>query len=200
MRFSPFVIVAACSVLAACAADSTYAPSDPLVQIDSFYDDGAADRDIQLVVIGDPFPLPDQQFNRALEADLQNTPLARPPTRPVLAPGSSAKPIYRLVYAFNPSPDMFGNTLCRLGSKAESVNDWPARPPGGPSPTGDVHATAAFCVEYRSLSEISGQTIASGPADPHFVQMARLMMGEVFRKDIHPHTGNPNGNAAKPAG
>jgi len=198
MKTYVFAIGAACVGLMSCAGPSTYSASDPVVQIDGFYDDGASDRDLKLVVFGDPFPGPQDQFARTVEADLRDAPVGKSPTRLLLSPGPSAKPIYRLVYVFSPSPDMIGNAICEHQLKPEANTDFPPAASGAPVPGGEVFATAAFCVEYRAVSEISGQTPADGPGDVRLYNLTRQMAAEVFRPDIHPHTGNPLGNAAAP--
>ena len=177
--------LAAIAALTGCGdVPMTYSPSDPMAQIDPFYDDGVGGRDIQLVVLGEPFPgMAHDQFARVVEADLQNLQTMRQPTRPVLAPGSDAKPIYRLVYVFNPSNTLFGNAICRRGMKPEAAAG--AAPASAPPSAGGgtVTAVAAFCVEYRSVSEISGQTVASDAGDVRFYALTRQMMSDVFRLD-----------------
>jgi hypothetical protein len=185
-RPSTFALVAACAALIGCAdAPHTYSPSDNQVQISGYYSDGAADRDLRLVVIGNPFPtVPYQSFQQAVEDDLRSPSVyGRAPTTPRISPGPTAKPLYRLVYAFGQPNEVYGNVLCQVD---------PSRPwPAPPSPT--VTATAAFCVGGEAESFISGDTQASGPTDPRFVQLARQMMDNVFRPDFvwRGPAGNP---------
>jgi hypothetical protein len=179
--------LAACAGLAACAAagPTIYGESNPRTKIDAFYDDGAGDRDLKLVVFGDPFPMPPDAFARTVEADLRGAPSMHQPTRPLLAPGESAKPIYRLVYVFNPASGMFGNAICRRGLKAEANEDFPPASTPSAAMPGQVVAVAAFCVEYRAVSEVSGQTAATGPDDVRVYQLTREMMSQLFRPDVH---------------
>ena len=163
--------------MAGCAGGAeTFSPSDPEIQISGYYNDGAADRDLRLVVIGNPFPaMADDAFKQALQNDLQSgSVLGRAPTTPKLDPGPSAKPIYRLVYAFGQPTPVYGNVLCQI----DPNHPVPVRPGG------EVTATAAFCVGGEAESFISGDAQAAGPTDPHFVELARQMMDDVFRPDF----------------
>jgi hypothetical protein len=181
------VTIAASIGLAACAAGGPmiYSESDPRTKIDAFYDDGAGDRDIKLIVFGDPFAMPKDSFARTVEADLRDAPTMHQPTRALLTPGPTAKPIYRLVYVFNPTTGMFGNAICRRGLKAEANEDFPPASVDVPARQGEVVAVAAFCVEYRAVSEVSGRTSATGPDDARFFTLTRAMMGQLFRPDVH---------------
>jgi hypothetical protein len=154
-----------------------------MVLIDGYYADGVADRDIRLVVFGNPFAMPQDVFARTVEGDLRDTPLDGAPTHPTLTPGPTAKPIYRLIYVFDPAPATFGNAICELGLQRQSNPDF--APPSAmvPPQPGHVKAVAAFCVEYRSVSEISGQVDATMPADVGFYRLVREMEGRVFRRD-----------------
>jgi len=184
--FARATALAACVVLATCAdAPTIYSPSDPRTKIDAFYDDGAGGRDLKLIVFGDPFPVPKEAFAKTVEADLRGAPTARLPTNALLTPGPTAKPIYRLVYVFNPTTGLFGNAICRHGLKAEANEDFPPASTEVPAQQSEVLAVAAFCVEYRAVSEISGQTVATGPDDVRVSQMTREMMGQLFRRDVN---------------
>ena len=177
MQSSKVSLVAVCIAVAACAdAARTYSPSDDQVQISGFYNDGAADRDLRLEVVGNPFPnIPDTAFRQAVEADLRGQPVAgRAPTAPKLDPGPTAKPLYRLVYAFGQPNAVYGNELCQIDPKG-------ARPV---APSATVTATAAFCVGGEAESFISGEVHATTPTDPGFVQLAQQMMDDVFRPDF----------------
>ena len=184
------VSFASCVGLAACAGTpTTYSSSDPRTKIDAFYDNGAGGRDLTLVVYGDPFPVPKDVFARKVEADLRDVPTFRQPTNVLLTPGPSANPIYRLVYIFGPMTGQFGNAICRHGLKAEANDDFPPASTMVPAQPGEVVATAAFCVEYRAVTEISGTTAATGPDDVRVAQMTRSMMAELFRRDVNWDTG-----------
>jgi hypothetical protein len=178
--------IAFCVGLAGCAnTPSTFNPSDPHVKIDSFYSYGAGGRDLLLIVDGDPFPVPDAVFAQKVESSLDSAPVPRQPTHPLLAPDDTANPRFWLIYVFNPPANLSGNDICQRGtSGATSKGFAPAQP-------GKVEAVAAFCVEGRALTEITGRTQADGPDDPRFREMTRLMMAAVFRSDINWETGAP---------
>jgi len=189
MKFSSVALAVAASIgLVACAGTETvYDESYRKTQIDGFYDDGAGGRDLKLIVFGNPFAIPQDKFARVVEEDLRDAPLtSRQETHPLLTPGPTAKPIYRLVYVFNPTGGLFGNAICRHGLKAEANDDFPpAAMPTPTTPTSHIVATAAFCVEYRAVTEVSGQVDAASPGDVQFYRLTRQMMAEVFRPDVH---------------
>ncbi len=192
MRPSAIIVTAACLAIVGCTSGPrTYSPSpgDLEIKIDGYYSDGAADRDLQLVVIGNPFPgIAYGAFQHAVEADLQAQAVAgRAATHPTLSPGPTGKPLYRLVYAFGQPNPIYGNVLCQI----DPNRPWPVPP----APT--VTATAAFCVGGEAETFISGDTPAGGPDDPRFVQLARQMMDNVFRPDFQPR-GIPGANTRVP--
>ena len=169
--------------LAGCAqSGTTYGPSDRMTQIDSYYIDGAAGRDIKLEVWGDPFQMPKDVFARTVENDLKDAPLQdREPTHPTLTPNSSAKPIYRVVYVFN-SGSLTGNDICKVGDYK-----WNGPPPSR------VQATAAFCVLNRAITEITGEVNATSPSDVGFYRLTREMLADIFRPDVGRNMGPPPG-------
>jgi hypothetical protein len=183
MNRTPFFgLVAVCAVLAACSGERTFEPSDPRMKIDGYYNDGAADRDIKLKVIGTAFGADPRAFRQTLEKELQSAAvLGRAPTRPLLHPGPTAKPLYRLAYAFNQPNDIYGNALCQVEETPTSVS----------TPANVVNATAAFCVGGRAEAYISGQTEANGPNDIRFRQLVRQMMDNVFRPDVRQEASPP---------
>jgi hypothetical protein len=177
MRPSTIALGGLSLALFGCAqAAHTYSPSDNQVQISGYYSDGAADRDLRLEVIGNPFPsMPDTTFHQAVEAALRSQAvLGRAPTNFMLAPGPTAKPLYRLVYAFGQPNVVYGNVLCQI----DPNRPWPV------APSGTVTASAAFCVGGEAESFISGDVQAATPNDPGFVQLAQQLMDGVFRPDF----------------
>ncbi len=183
MNRTPFLtLIAACAVLAGCSGERTFEPSDPRMKIDGYYTDGAAGRDIKLKVIGTAFGADKDAFRRTLEADLQTTAMiGREPTRPQLNPGPTAKPLYRLAYAFNQPYSIYGNALCQVAEE-DAVPSMPGKV---------VNATAAFCVGGRAEAYISGSTEADGPGDARFHRLVRQMMDNVFRPDVRQEASPP---------
>lgn len=180
--YGVFGLLVLCAALAGCSGEKTFEPSDPRIKIDGYYNDGAGDRDIKLKVIGNPFAAPPDAFRQTLEADLQSdSVLGRSPTHPQVHPGSSAKSLYRLAYAFNQPYSVYGNALCQVREE-----DAVATPPSTV-----VNATAAFCVGGEAEAYISGQTPADGPNDPRFRQLVRQMMDNVFRPDVRQEASPP---------
>lgn len=170
-----FALLAASVGLAACSADMVdNAPNDPTVQIDSFYNYGVARRDVALVVQGDAFAMPQEDFDRTVEADVQSTALPRQPTHPTLTPGPSANHNFALIFAFDPANAVTGDALCRGATKADSA----------PSVGNDtVHVQGAFCMEGRALTQASGHVVANSAQDPQFAHMMHEMMLALLRPD-----------------
>lgn len=185
-RHLKYSVIAAGALLTACADQGmVYDASDPVVHISSFYSDGAAGRDLTLVVDGNPFSIPNENFARLVEADLKDNTIAeRGPTQPLLTPGPSAKPLYRLVYVFEPRQGLYGDSICYANTPAQ------ATPAAAAGPNGKVTAVAAFCVGYRALSYITGETEVDGPGDVRFYRLTRLMEDAVFRPDVR-NSGPP---------
>jgi len=174
--------VAACLLLAACSGPTLYQPGPSSRQIDALYTYGAAERDLKLEVQGNGFPgqMSGAAFAMRVESGVQG-PVFRAPTHPTLTPNDSARSGYRLVFLFNPSPLMMGQSLC--DGHADQVAAVP----------GEVKAVAAFCVSGRAETEIAAQTQAAGPDDPAFGQMLNLMMQALFRPDEKTGSGNSHG-------
>jgi hypothetical protein len=157
--------------LTACSATQVIQTGSPSVRIDSLYNYGASGRDLKLTVQGGAYGLPADVFARMVEADLQVT-LPRPPTHPTLTPGSSARPNFGLVFAFQPSPSLSGQDLC----------DGHAQP-GQALQDERVRVVAAFCVAGAAKTQVDGAVAASGPDDPAFRQLMAQMMLTLFRPD-----------------
>lgn len=176
MRILPRVAGVALAVCgASCSGPFTTPQVQPFNKITSFYDYGASDRDLKLTVRGDPFAMPEESFAKAVESGVQ-VPLPRPPTRPRLDPGPSARPGYELAFAFSPAPTLSGDSLCDMTARPSPV--------AIPSDGGRVRATGAFCVAGRALSQVDGWTQASSVSDQRFDQMLNQMMQSLFRPDI----------------
>ncbi len=171
------------AMLAACTNQGmTYDASDPIVHIDGFYSDGVAGRDLMLVVDGNPFNMPSGDFARLVEADIKDNAIAqRGEAHPTLTPGPTAKPLYRLVYVFEPGQGVYGDAICYSNAPSQIA---PATP-------GKVTAMAAFCVGYRAMSFVTGETAADGPSDARIYHLVRHMEDAVFRPDVK-FTGPPN--------
>ena len=169
------------AALTGCSGPIITQESSPFTKIDGFYDYGAGGRDLRLMVVGNPFPMPDDVFGRVVEADLQ-VPLVRQPTHPTLTPDASAQPNYALILLFSPALALSGDDLCRGrfehgafgGNGEDSVN---------------VRVLGAFCVSGRAVTEGVGQTQADRAGDQRFVVLMRQMMLTLFRPDIRDFGG-----------
>lgn len=182
-RHSWLPAIALGALLTACANQGmTYDASDPIIQIDPYYYDGVSGRDLTLIVKGNPFNIPNDNFARLIEADLKDNSIAqRGEANPLLTPGPSAKPLYRLVYVFGPGQGVYGDYICSATAPAQVT----------PGAAGKVTAMAAFCIGNRALSYITGEATVDGPGDVRFYDLTRQMEDAVFRPDVR-FTGPPN--------
>ena len=183
-----FLLPAAMGVLLSlggCSVPILTQSGTPISEIDGFYADGAADRDLKLLVHGNPFPMPQDGFDRVVETDVQIQTL-RPLTHPQLRPDSSAKPNYSLVYVFSPAPTLTGNDLClgRSDQGPASANTFGAIELPGPAGEETVRVIGAFCVSGLARTEIVGQVQATDAADPRFLDLMRQTMFALFRPDF----------------
>ncbi|OIQ84514.1 hypothetical protein GALL_336550 [mine drainage metagenome] len=162
--------LAALCALAACSGPVTSEEGPTASGVDGYYGYGVAGRDLRLEVAGNAFAgqMSDAAFDQALAA-LLKTPPERQPGHITLTPGPSARSNYSLVFLFNPGPLIYGQELC-AGQRTQQ-----------PPQAGRVKVVASFCVAGRAITEITGQTDATGLADDRFGALMEEMMGKLFR-------------------
>lgn len=157
--------------LSACAGPMLTQDSARTIPIEGLYSYGAGDRDLQLVVRGNPFAVPQPLFDRAVEAGVAQGGILQPPTHPKLAPGDTARPGYQFVLVFAPAPTLDAADACA------------GKGGGGGQPDGRVDALAVFCASGRAVSYISGRVTAAGIDDPAFTALLQGIGQAVFRRD-----------------
>jgi hypothetical protein len=191
MRWTVAAILCSAFWLTGCEAprvvESWPSPDQPLSPI---YDYGAGGRDLRLIVQGNPFPMTDDAFARAVENEVQ-VPLTRQPTRPRLAPGPTARPNYAVVFVFQPSPTFDLYDACQMRGQPVAV----LRPDTGQRPS--VKLVSAFCVSGRPYSGAYGWVNASAAEEPQFRAMMQDTMAALFRPDMPNAPGGNGGEVVR---
>jgi len=167
---SRIVPVVAVLALAACNGPTVSQQSSRTQPIAGLYSYGAGDRDLPLVVRGNPFAEPQATLDQAVERGVANGGILQPPTHPRLSP-RDARPGYQLVMVFQGAPTVDGAQAC-------------AGAPGGLGQAGGpMVVVAAFCVSGRAVSEATGRVVAGSAEEPRFTALMRALASEVFRPD-----------------
>lgn len=167
-------IMAAVFGIAACSSDVrlTQQEISPSYKSGEFAYAGA-DRDMKVVVVGNPFGGDQETFGRTVTGYMQGNHWG-PRTNFTTAPGASARNSYRVVMLFDPPKTLVGMRLCRVeGSALPTVR------------TGDeIILFAAFCRGNESMTEIKGRIAgATGPEDPVFGYLIGQVTNALFPPD-----------------
>ena len=168
------IIVAAAVGMVGCTSDVSLTQQEisPSYRPGEFAYAGA-DRDMRVIVVGNPFGGEQEAFERAVTNKMQGNHWG-PRTNFTATPGASARSSYRVVMLFDPPVDLSPARLCR---------DDPDTLPSGDSPDKTV-LFAAFCRERRSLTEIKGSVPRpSGPEDPVFEDPVAEVTDGLFPPD-----------------
>jgi hypothetical protein len=171
IRLSGLVSLSGILFLAGCGGPTLTDESSRTTPIQGLYDYGAGGRDLQLVVQGDAFAVPQATFDHAVESGLAHGGMMQPTPRPRLRPDASARSGYRLVTVFSPGGDSGPNAACAGKSVA------------GESSPGKVRVLAAFCVGGRPLRSVTGTVSARGIDDPAFADLMALIGASLFQPD-----------------
>jgi len=115
----------------------------------SFLTYAAYNRDVEVITIGNPTSSPDDQLEALITDSLQEN-YRFLQTNFVAGPSDRILEPYKIVFIFNPRPDLLENEICENPAKAGTVT-----PPSG------TEITAVFC-EKMALTHIS----ASFPSKP----------------------------------
>lgn len=148
MSWLPRLMPLALLALALAACDMTYRRSYIWPHYrPSTFNYAAGGRDLAVEVLGNPTDLEPARFAAAVVAAMQGH-NAGQPTHLTLTPGPTARPLYRVVVAFNPAASVGRYDLCR--------------DPIDTGPTADrIVVRAAFCQGAQALTFVRGR----GPAD-----------------------------------
>ncbi|AWU93260.1 hypothetical protein DM194_02680 [Azospirillum ramasamyi] len=177
------------AVLAGCVNEGVTAgnPSSMYTPSEVVY--AASDRDMRVVVLGNPFGMEPQAFGRLVTDNMQGRILGVR-THFTTTPNQSARPDYSVVFAFNPAETTLSGALC-------AGQPIPTMPPGAP-PGGPITVQGAFCRGTGFLGLIGQQgflgilgggalTTASGwlnhptgPDDPAFRTLIGDMTSALF--------------------
>jgi len=165
--------LAALLLLAGCGAPRYQVNTDRTMFLSGYYQYGAGDRDLQLVVRGNPYPgLAKDEFDKIIEADAARGGLLQPPTRPRLHPDDSAKKNFSMVLAFNPVEPLDPQDLCDNRPSADAQ-----------SPEGDLTIIAAFCVSGKAVSHSTAWITTADPRSPALAKLIAGVKSELFRPD-----------------
>ena len=160
-------------LLTGCGAPRFQVNTDRTMFLTGFYQYGAGDRDLRLVVRGNPYPaLAKDDFDKIIEADAQKGGMLQPPTRPRLRPDDSAKENFRMVLAFNPVKPLDAQDLCDNHPSADAQ-----------SAEGELIIIAAFCVSGRAVSHTEAWITSPNPRSADLANLIAGIKSELFRPD-----------------
>lgn len=161
-------ILALCVAAAACSNERVVADLPTAAYTAGEVAYAASDRDLRVVIHGNPFGTDPQSFGQLVTSNMQNRILGVR-TNFTTTPNQTARPDYRVVFAFNPAQTMLNSALC--GTQAI-----PTSPPGGP-----IVLQGAFCRSGGALTSATGWLDRpTGPADPDFRQLISDMTFALF--------------------
>lgn len=167
--------------LAGCSSPSVVREGSDSRQVEGLYRYGAGDRDLALIVRGNPFDVPQETLDAAVEHGLDGGGVLQPPTHPRLAPGPSARKGYSLVVDFS------------------GIVQDPCAPSDSvvvPAQRGSVDLEAAFCVSGQAVRRVRGHTVVAGPEAPDFQSLMHQVASELFRPDEY--QGGNGGDSTSP--
>jgi hypothetical protein len=174
----------ALAFLAAACAERVVAdlPAPAYTQGEVAY--AAADRDLRVVVHGNPFGMEPQALGRLVTDSMQNR-IMGVRTNFTTTPNETARRDYRVVLVFNATENLLNSSLC-------SMNAFATAPPGGP-----IVLQGAFCRGSGALTSATGWLDeVQAPTDPAFRQFISDMTVSLFpahRADLNDSFGNGNG-------
>jgi len=123
-------------------------------------------------VVGDPFGVPQEQFDKAVTGAMYAAHFG-PPTEFTTTPRGNYKRIFFVRMVFDSSFPINKNTICVAPPQGP-----PPHPVSGPV---SVSLSAAFCQEDRVLSYLeAGGSGYSSPSDPRFVEFIRVVTTNLF--------------------
>lgn len=127
----------------------------------------ASNRDLRVVLHGNPFGLDAQSFAEKVLPSMQGR-VFGVRTNLTTTPNDTARPDYKVVLAFNPAETMMNSGVCTNGPI-------PTRPPGGP-----IVVQGAFCRGGALTSATGWLDNPKGPDDPDFRQLISDMTFSLF--------------------
>ena len=165
----PFAAATSLGLIAACAGiTQSYAVYPRYSASDATY--AAADRDLKVIVLGNPTALPKDRFESAVALAMQGKNFQHG-TRFTVTPGASWRADYRVVVAFGAPANASGSVYCRYAA--------PPEPVAGQQP---IRMVLAFCDGEALLSEVLASTpsvAAPGELDRLMADTLRALMPAV---------------------
>nr|WP_204367274.1 hypothetical protein [Methylobacterium sp. B34] len=161
------LLMSACG-LAACTNERVVAsePTPAYTRSEVAY--AAGNRDLRVVLHGNPFGLPPDRFAEAVLPHMQDRVLGVK-TNLTTTPNDTARRDYKVVLAFNVAETMLNSALCTEGPI-------PTAPPGGP-----IVVQGAFCRSGGALTSATGWLDRpQGPDDPDFRNLISDMTLSLF--------------------
>ncbi|HEY0833280.1 MAG TPA: hypothetical protein VGE72_05160 [Azospirillum sp.] len=144
MSFFPrLALLALLPVLAACGRERVVADEISPAYTAAEVAYAASDRDLRVVIHGNPLGGSPQAFARTVTDAMQNK-IIGVRTNFTTTPNASARPDYAVVLAFNPAETMLNSALCRGGGI-------PTKPVGG-----TLIVQSAFCRAGGALTSATG--------------------------------------------
>ncbi|CAO3378478.1 hypothetical protein [Azospirillum argentinense] len=184
MTFLPRAcVLALCAMAAACTNERVVADLPVPAYTLSEVSYAASNRDLRVVILGNPFGMDPQTFGPLVTANMQNR-ISGVRTNFTTTPNQTARPDYRVVLAFNPAETTLNSYLC-------SGQPLRTSPPGGP-----IVVQGAFCRGGGTLSSATGWLDRpQGPNDPDFRSLISDMTFALFparRADLDGCGGGPD--------
>lgn len=127
----------------------------------------AADRDLHMDVIGNPFASPKEQLEVATVDAMQGR-IQGQPTHLTTSPSASARTDSRLVIAFDALPSVSAEKLC--------ITPDPAAVPLKTAGSARLESALAFCYRETPYAEVRGSmSRPQSPTDPAFRRLVSAM-------------------------
>ncbi|CAO3400340.1 hypothetical protein [Azospirillum palustre] len=170
MRMLPSLaaLLLGASGLAACTNERVVAsePTSAYTRSEVAY--AASDRDLRVVLHGNPFGLTPDRFAEKVLPHMQDR-VFGVKTNLTTTPNDTARRDYKVVLAFNVSENTLNSALCTEGPI-------PTAPPGGP-----IIVQGAFCRSGGALTSATGWLDRpQGPDDPDFRSLISDMTFSLF--------------------
>lgn len=132
---------------------------------------GGGERQMRLVVLGNPFDTPQAQFESAVIAAMQSTAFGVPINFAADPENPDPSRPYRVVLAFNPEGINDPGKLCEAGDGVTTAS----------TPGGDVTVMGAFCSTNSYLSHaIARAGEVGGPGSETFADMIFQLKTSMF--------------------
>ena len=167
-----------CALLAGCGAPTTMSRVHT-AGVPSLFAYAAGDRDMQTVIVGNPFSVPKAEVEKAITDAMQGNHYG-PPTRFTTEPSPNARAGYRIVIMFDPPRTLHNRVVC---GKTEGL---PADPDGE-----RLRLLTAFCTQDTLRSEVMATMVPA--ASPHAPELRDLVAASMWQliPAIDPATRGP---------